>query len=328
MEKQELIKVDIFTTTEGIDILEIELTLLGQPSFIVVDNTDFDNLLEGKYGAWDYYDESLLSLSEAETTITLYLIDDEDGRNSLDEIKKMLGSLRAEDTAGTYGRLECAVSSLENEDWEKSWRESYKAFSVGENLVIAPPWDTGDFGEKAVIRIEPGGAFGTGADETTRLSLELLERALTYRNSGKPKENGEIKVLDIGSGSGILAIGAVLLGAKSALGIDIDPTAVKTAKENAEINDVGMHITFICGNLTDYVSETYDIVCANIIADVIITLLPDVPRILRPGGIIILSGILLDREYEVLKRAAELGFSTWERKEEKGWVCLAMICDT
>jgi ribosomal protein L11 methyltransferase len=328
MEKQKLIKVDIFTTTDGIDVLEAGLTMLGQPSFIVLDHTDFDNLLDGKYGAWDYFDESLSSLSEAETTITLYLIDDKDGRESLREIQKMLSLLSAEDIGGIYGRLECAISSLENEDWEKSWRENYKAFSVGENLVIAPPWDKSTFGEKAVIRIEPGGAFGTGTDETTRLSLKMLELAMFNHHHRKSKENEEITVLDIGTGSGILAIGAVLLGANSALGIDIDPMAVKTACDNAMINDVSEYVDFICGNLTDPVSETYDIVCANIIADVIINLLPDVPRILKPGGILILSGIILDRESSVADKAAGLGFSMWGRKEENHWVCLAMIRDT
>ena len=326
MMSKHLIKLDIFTTTQGLDILELELTMLGQPAFVVVDHTDFDNLLDGKYGAWDYFDVKLTELSTAETTITLYLTDDDDGKKSLFEIKEMLKRLQGSDSERIYGRLECDVSVIKNEDWESNWRDSYTAFTIGENIIIAPPWDKGEYEGKTVIRLEPGRAFGTGADETTRLSLELLEKWMTeHKRQGKPEAQAAgITALDIGCGSGILAIGAVLMGVKKALGVDIDPVAVETAAENAEVNAVSERVEFACGNLIEQVSEAYDIVCANIIADIIIRLLPDVQRVLKPGGCLILSGIIADREQEVMDKLTEFGFSIWARKKENDWVGLAV----
>jgi len=307
-------QVIIHTTTDGLEHLGASLTQIGQTSFVVVDPADFERLIEGKLGAWDYFEKEFLKLKEAETAITLYLSDDAQGEEELSTIQKKLEEIKNSDPAGLLGRLDCIVSRVEDTDWDSSWKKSWEPFAIGEKLMICPHWETGSYDGKTVLYIEPGMAFGTGTDETTSMSLEMLESAVS---SGA-------KVLDIGCGSGILSIAALLLGAQSALGLDIDNVAVKTAAENARLNMLSDRTEFICGSLTDQISETFDIICANIIADVIIELLPEIPRLLKTFGVVILSGIKDDREKDVLDSALALGFVVDKRNEKNGWVCLCV----
>jgi len=311
---QTIKKIDIYTSQEGLEIVGAALEDIGQPTFIIVDPNDFDSLMDGKFGAWDYFDKSLTELRDAEASITIYLPNDEHCQKSVEEIQEMIKSLKSSDTDGLLGKLDCIVSDINDEDWDKTWKDSCKPFPVGDKLMICPPWGDEIFEGKTILRIEPGQAFGTGTDETTKLSLEMLEN---IEFSGKT-------VLDIGCGSGILSIAALLFGADSAFGIDIDQTAVETATENAKINNVSDKVKYVCGNLIDTVSETYDIICANIIADVIIILLPQVSRCLTPDGVLILSGIIADREDEVMESAVKHGYTLVERSEENGWVCFAV----
>jgi len=315
--EQTLTKIDIYTSQIGLDVVGAALEELGQPTFTITDPGDFDSLLEGKFGAWDYFDKNLTKLRDAETFITLYLPDNEQSRKTVDEIHEMLKTLSASDPTGTLGKLTCQVSHIKNEDWDNLWKESFRPFPVGHKLMICLPWDNEEFKDKTILRIEPGQAFGTGTDETTKLSLEMLE---SIAPKGKT-------VLDIGCGSGILSIAALLLGADSALGIDIDQTAVDIATANAVRNNVSDRAKYICGNLIDAVTESYDIICANIIADVIIMLLPQVSQCLKPNGRLILSGIITDREQEVMEIALKHGFTCAERREENGWVCLTVFLD-
>ena len=163
-----------------------------------------------------------------------------------------------------------------------------------------------------VLHLEPGLAFGTGTHETTRLCMELLEKYV------KPGDT----MLDMGCGSGILSVAGLLLGAGSAVGVDIDALAVKTAVANAEINHVGDKFTGICGNLADKVTGAFDVVVANIVADVVILLTKDAPRFMKPDTVYIMSGIIDTREDDVLACLADK-FEIIDRKEEKGWVALA-----
>ncbi|MCL2427146.1 MAG: 50S ribosomal protein L11 methyltransferase [Oscillospiraceae bacterium] len=313
--EQKLIKLDIFTSKEGLNVVGTALEELGHPAFIIVDPSDFDQLLDGKYGAWDYFDKNLTSLKHAEPSITLYLLDDEDSNKHVDDIQKMLKQLKTCDHEKTLGRLECVVSCIDNVDWNESWKQTVEPFPVGEKLIICPPWNNDLFEGKVILQMEPGQAFGTGTDETTSLCLEALDNMNLDGTT----------VLDIGCGSGILSIAGLLLGADSALGIDIDQVAVNTATENATINNVSHRAKYVCGNLIDVVSDKYDIVCANIIADVIITLLPQVKRCLKPDGVLILSGILADREEEVVEIALKCGYIIKERREKNDWVCLVVM---
>ena len=199
------------------------------------------------------------------------------------------------------------------EDWINNWKQYFKPIPVGQKLLIRPTWEeVQDSGGRTVLDLDPGLAFGTGTHETTRLCMELLEQ---YVRPG-------MNVLDVGCGSGILSVAALLLGADKAVGVDIDELAVKTAVENAEINHVEDRFTGICGNLTDQVTGTYDIVVANIVADVIIMLTKDVEQFMKPDTVYLMSGIIDTREQDVLA-AVEQHFTIIDRKEEKGWVALS-----
>ena len=190
----------------------------------------------------------------------------------------------------------------------------YKPMPVGEKLLIRPLWEEEcEAGDRTVLNLEPGLAFGTGTHETTRLCLELLEK---YVEPG-------CDFLDMGCGSGILSVAALLLGAKSAVGVDIDPLAVKTAVENAETNEVGDRFTGICGNLAEKVHGKFHVIAANIVADIVILLSKDAPKFLYGDSVYIVSGIIDTREADVLEALRDR-FEVMERKEEKGWVAMAL----
>jgi len=305
-------QVDIYTTSEGLEIVCSELSDIGHPSAVISDAADFERFLKGEYSAWDYYDKSLLNLRGAETTITLYIANDETGDRNLKIIKETLKRLKKFDTAEILGRLEYTVTDVYNENREEKWKDHFKPFSVGERFVIYPPWEECDPGDRLALIINPGQAFGTGLDETTRLCLEALEHNVTEGCS----------VLDIGCGSGILSIGAMLLGAGSATGIDIDQVAVKSAVENASLNLISDRLEFICCNITNDITAVYDIVCANISADTIINLMPVLQKTIKPGGTLILSGIIEDREQDILSILPEYNLILLERRNENGWLCI------
>ncbi len=201
----------------------------------------------------------------------------------------------------------------EEDEWLNNWRQYYQPIEVGENLLIQPVFrdevkDTG----RTVIRIEPGLAFGTGNHESTRLCLEAVEK---YTKKG-------MRVLDVGCGSGILGIAATLLGAEEAFGADIDATAVRIALENAELNGVVGKFTAQCGDLTQHAKGKYNLVLANIVADVIINLTDNIKNYMADDATFIMSGIIDTREQDVLVALDKNGFDIIERKPENGWVCL------
>lgn len=198
------------------------------------------------------------------------------------------------------------------EDWINNWKKYFHPMKVGEKLLIRPDWETAENPEgRVVLDLEPGIAFGTGTHETTRLCMEFLEK---YVKPG-------CSMLDVGCGSGILSVAGLLLGAERAVGVDIDPLAVKTAAQNAERNRVADRFTGICGSLTEKVDGKFDVVAANIVADVIVELTKDIERYLSPGAVYLMSGIIDEREQDVLC-ALRGKFDVIARKEEKGWVAL------
>lgn len=206
------------------------------------------------------------------------------------------------------------MSGCKQEDWINNWKKYFKPIPVGTRLLIRPVWEAEvDSEDRIVLDLEPGIAFGTGTHETTRLCMELLE---TYTIPGG-------KVLDVGCGSGILSIAALLLGSSQAVGVDIDRLAVKTARENARMNHVEAGFTGICGNLTDKVTGQFDVILANIVADVIIDLLKDIRRFMKPDTVFIVSGIISSREGDVLVHLDE-HFEIIARKEERDWVAMAL----
>ncbi len=211
---------------------------------------------------------------------------------------------------------EIDLIACRNEDWENNWKQYFHPMPVGEKLLIQPLWrDEAESGDRKMLKIEPGLAFGTGSHDTTRLCLETLEKHVA---EGKT-------VLDIGCGSGILSIASLLLGAEKAVGVDIDPLAVKTARENGSLNGFDEpKFTVYEGNLVDKVSGKYDVVVANIVADIIILFCKDAGKFMNPDSVFITSGIIDTRENDVLAAFKEYGFEVRERYEQGGWLCFVV----
>lgn len=208
------------------------------------------------------------------------------------------------------------IAVCRNQDWENNWKDYFKSIPVGKKLMIHPVWDDDfDPGDRAVLDIEPGLAFGSGGHDTTRLCLEMMEDYVTR----------DTEFLDVGCGSGILSVSALLLGAKKAVAVDIDPLAVKKARENAELNGFDeTRYTAIEGDLADKVTGKYNVVAANIVADVIILFCSQVKEFMSDDAVFITSGIIDTRESDVLEAFKKYGFSIVERRERGGWLCFAL----
>lgn len=254
----------------------------------------------------DLIDEALLQKDRTKGYVHIYISPEESPQEAVAFLSERFAA------AEIPHRID--LSLCKNEDWENNWKAYFKPMKVGEKLLIQPLWideiDNPD--NRAVLSIEPGLAFGTGGHHTTRLCLETLERYIKDGDS----------VLDTGCGSGILSIASLLLGACKAVGVDIDALAVKTAKENGKQNGfTEPQYTILQGNLADKVTGTYDVVVANIVADIIMLFAKDVGRFLKPDGVFITSGIIDTREDEVRTALEENGFSVVERNEQSGWIC-------
>lgn len=254
----------------------------------------------------DLIDEDLLKKDRSKAYIHIY-IDPEDN------IDEAVSFLKERLSAAGIG-YEIELVNVREDDWLNNWRKYFKPTPIGERLLINPSWYTDTDPEgRAVLNIDPGLAFGTGKHETTRLCMEALERHIS----------GGESVLDVGCGSGILGIAAVLLGAGSALGVDIDETAVRTANENAAVNGVADRFTAIAGDLVDKVEGKYDIVVANIVADAIIALSASVPRFMKDGALYIVSGIIDSRADDVIS-AIQDSFEIVEENVLGGWYCFVL----
>ena len=254
----------------------------------------------------DLIDEDLLARDRAHSVIHLYL-------DPADNPPEAVAFLR-ERLTGAGIANELVADTVREEDWANNWKAFFKPLPIGEKLLICPSWETAENPKnRAVLSIDPGMAFGTGGHDTTRLVLQTLEEYVTEG----------CDFLDVGCGSGILSIAACLLGAGSALGIDIDELAVKTARENGEINGLTEpRYTVRLGDLATDVTGQYPVIAANIVADAIIALSPAIPPLLAENGVYIVSGIIDTREEDVLAALKEAGFSVTRRKTHGGWVCL------
>lgn len=318
-------QVDIYTTTEAIDLLSSKIQDLGIRGCMVQDAQDFQEFLEQKDGRWDYLEDGLMELAHCETCITVYLPEDGQGAETLSALRDMLAQLRAADPEHIYGRLEMQCSGIREEDWANNWKQYFKPFPVGKKLYIKPSWETptAEAAGRTVLEIDPASSFGTGQHHTTRLCLELMESEI---------QPGATRLLDLGCGSGILFIGGLLLGAKSAYAVDIEENAVRIAGENAAENHLDPNsYTISCGNvitdaaLTEAIGTGYDVITANIVADVIKAMAPLFPRFLKPDGTLILSGIITERADEVLETVTAQGFAVLEKREASGW-CAVKLC--
>lgn len=256
----------------------------------------------------DLIDEELLKKDRTKAVIHIYIAPQERPAEAVAFLTERLEACKID--------YETDSKLCKNSDWENNWKKYFKPMPVGEKLLIRPTWDDDyDAGSRAVLHLEPGLAFGTGTHDTTRLCLEAIEKFV----------NEKTDFLDLGCGSGILSIAALLLGAKRAIGVDIDALAVKTAKENGEVNGFDeSRLEIRKGNLTDCVSGKFDIIAANIVADVIIGFCPFVSDYLKPEGIFIASGIVDIREAEVLLAFEAGSLEVVFRNESGGWLCFGL----
>ncbi len=252
----------------------------------------------------DLIDEELLAKDRTKAKVHMYISCEDNPLEAVSKISEMLKE----------ANIDFQVDSLDcnDEDWLNNWKQYFQPSPVGEKLLIRPTWRKNyDPKGRIVINLDPGLAFGTGTHETTRLCLEVLEKIV--------KE--DTTVLDVGCGSGILGIASLLLGGKSAVGVDIDPMAVKTAKENAVLNNVEDKFTAIEGNFTEKVSGKFDIVVANIVADAIIFLSQGVKAFMKEDSVYIMSGIIDTRVDEVIEEVSK-NFEITQKLFLNGWYCL------
>ena len=315
-------EVSIETSTQGIEILTGFLMVHGVNCVMIEDADDFNAFLKDTTIHWDYVDEELMKMQHCTTKIKFYLADNPQGFEILNQIKADLQYLQ-KDYDFDLGSLQTSIVYKEEEEWETAWKKYYHPISISDRLVIVPEWEDfqGKDGQK-ILRLNPGMAFGTGGHHTTRLCLTMLDE---LSPSGKD-------VLDMGCGSGILSIAALLLGANTVTAIDIDQLATKISHENAALNSVDReNFTVYCGNiledsvLADTIGQKpYDIIVANIVADVIIAMAPLFQRFIKEDGLLIVSGIIQSRAHEVTDQLEAVGFSVEELREDNDWV--AAIC--
>ena len=298
------IEVILETPEEEIDRRCDELAAIGCSGFIIENENDFKGFLEENHQYWDYVDTELEESYSGVSRIKCYLEDNAEGQKMLESIK----ALGAELTTNT----------VDDSAWENNWQDYYKPLPIGEKLLVVPDWDDSDPGERTPLRLEPGLMFGTGSHATTRMCLEALEN---FADTGKT-------ALDLGCGSGILGIGALILGCKKCVGCDIDPKAPDIAASNAALNGIeDDKFKVYAGDITSdaglrkRLGAGYDIVLANIVSDVIIALSPFVRGFMAQEGVFITSGIIDGREDDVRLALENAGFEITEHLHEEEWHC-------
>ena len=281
---------------------EAVATLIAEGGIYIEDYSDIEQQV-AEIAHVDLIEQELLDKPRDTVIIHLYL---EPGASQVETLALIAARMEA---AGIPYTVE--TEGVEQEDWQNGWRKYYHPMEIGSRLAVVPSWQQYDT-DRVKLILDPGLAFGTGGHETTSLCLEALDEQV----------RGGERVLDIGTGSGILAIAALKLGAASAEGVDIDPVAVRTAGENAALNGVQDKLTVLVGDLSDKASGTYDIITANIVANAILSLAPAVPGLMAEGATFIASGIIDSRKDEVIAGLEKAGLAVVEVKEKRGWECI------
>lgn len=304
----------ISTSHIGIEHVSNLLIANGVNGFEICDSEDFEEFLKAHEPPYDYIDDKVMQLIKNRSCIKFYTAVNEQGRQIINSVENSLLLLKAADDTNAYGTLEMNVSCVSDDDWKDNWKQYYKPIEIGEKLLVTPAWES-VLSDRCVLKIDPGMAFGTGSHETTALCLELLQK---YDIKDKA-------VLDIGCGSGILSQAAVLFGAKCALGCDIDEAAVTCAISNAKLNGLQDKVQYKKASLTDCVNGKYDVVMANIVADVIISLLRDINSVINENCLFISSGIIAERVCEVRKHIEKAGFKILEIREKRGWAAICAV---
>ncbi len=299
------LEITLDTDSRKIEAVAAQLTAQGFAELVIEDQAEFETFLDENRAYWDYIDEELQEKLQGLSHIKLYLEDTQ---------PKELA--RLEQVAAKLG-LPMQVKPMEETDWEESWKDNYPAVEVGKNLIVVPYWAAEETGGRTPIILDPGLTFGTGAHASTQMVMEFMELCA--------KEG--FRCLDLGSGSGILSLAALRLGAKSAVGVDIDPKAEDIARENAAYNGFfAPEFTALTGNVTEDTAlmeklqqQDYDLVLVNIVADVIIGLSPILPAFLTDSSILLCSGILDVRLDDVVQALRKADLEILEIKAKEDW---------
>ncbi|MDO4564480.1 MAG: 50S ribosomal protein L11 methyltransferase [Clostridia bacterium] len=305
----------VYTTDAGLEPVCAALTAAGLDSLSVEESPETCRaFLEESAKYWDFAD--MEHIGSDRPCVKAYAADDKSSEPLFEAAEAAILRLKELDGNGDYGELSICISLLDEEDWANNWKRYYKPLEIGSKLLILPSWEPAIATTRTTLRLDPGMAFGTGAHHTTRMCLELLEKTVAAGDS----------VLDLGCGSGILSIAALLLGAKSAVAADIDPIAESIARENARLNGIDDDsYRILIGNvladrdLKQSIEGRYPIVTANIVADVIIALAPLAKRLVQKGGTFITSGIISDRAEEVRAALKAQGFELLQELSAEDW---------
>ncbi len=310
-------EITVYTTKEGIDEVSRIVLECGAEGIVIEDETDFLDFLENNRSRWDYVDEELLSKKHCETNIKTYVPCDETGFEIFKKIEAAAENLKKTDSNAKFGRLQVEASQRDDSEWKDKWKEYFKPFCVGQKLYICPAWIEGDVPSgRSEVKLETGQLFGTGLHATTRLCLDSLEKYV----------NNSSNILDLGTGSGILAVAAAKLGASSVRAIDIDDGVYKTLENNLKLNNIAAEtFEIVAGDVLSNKkimvgrNEKYNVIVANIVADVIIALSKITGEFLEKDGIFMVSGIIEERAAEVEAALIANGFSVIEHRKLDGW---------
>ena len=312
------IRVTVYTTTFGTDAVCDCLMTEGISGFEIDDESEFNDFLENNTKYWDYVDDELINSKKGETKVKFYVQNGIDANETLLRIADALKQLKKTDEDDLLGTLKTETDGINEEDWANNWKQYFKPIEVGKRLVIQPEWcPLEEETDKVVFTVNPGMTFGTGTHASTKMCICEIEKYVT----------DDTLILDAGCGSGILSVIALMLGAKKADAVDIDENCIHTAYENAERNGVDKaRYSVYAGDITsdtalfDKLSENkYDVIVANIVADVIIALLPTVKKLIKENGVFICSGIIKERLSDVLAAFEENGVCVSYTNELDGW---------
>lgn len=304
------IEVKVVTTSEALEPVSGIFYSLDVKGVAIEDPNDILQREQGPL-TWDFADINLFEYGDKAAVVKGYFSVEDNMKEIEEYIKEKIQDLKGLGIDIGEGKVE--VKAVYEEDWANNWKKYYKPTNIGSKIVIRPIWEEYQAKEdEIIIDMDPGMAFGTGTHETTRMCIEALEKYVT----------NEKTVFDIGTGSGILAITAAKLGADEVIGVDLDPVAVDSARQNVELNKVHSNIKILEGNLMEVVDGKADIVVANIIADVIIFLAEDVKKFIKDNGYFIASGIIRERSQDVENKLAECGFKVEEVNTLGEWVCI------